>query len=528
MNFAFLFLLIFLSSNLFAQQYGIEKKDRVTALLESGRMKEVEEVIRKEEKADKENSAYIFKLKSQLAFYRGDYNAAVSWIKKAYALSRKDKAVENMFLYYSAVKENTADFIQKESDHFMVRTKGKDIILQDYIIECMEQSYKVLGGLFEHYPYEKVVIEVYPDKDQFSLSSTLSPEMLERSGAIGICKFHRLMILSPRALLMGYRWQDALSHEFIHMLINHVSEFNTPLWLHEGTARYYDLLWRTEPGEKPEYMTEGVRAHLLKAVKDNTLIPFKRMHPSMVYLDSQDEVSLAFAEVSSMVDFILSQYRDDAIIRILKGFSKNSLEKNFKKILGKDAFSLEKMWIKHMKSLPQQEDKGAIGEKYIFDTSRDEIDEYVGADVRGHVRLGDKFRKNKRFSVALLQYNKALESEPENPVILTKLSRCFIALGRGKEAEEKLTLAVTKNPNYVTSHVLMGDLLFKEGRFNEALPYYKEANAINPFNPYIHKNMGKIYLNLDNKNFARRELSIASYLLPSDLELQHILSTLRE
>jgi len=510
-----------------AHQYGMEDKNSVYALLESGRMDNVEALIEKERK-NPTNKTQIFRLTSLLEFYRGNYNEAVDAVKQALSIDPGDQDLSNIFLYYRAVRGNANGFIQKESEHFIIRAKDKDIILLDYTIECMERSYEVLGKAFQHYPDNKIIVEIYPDKEQFSLASTLSPETLKRSGAIGICKFHRLMILSPRALLMGYRWMDALSHEFTHMMVNHVSGFNTPLWLHEGIARYHETQWRTGPDEKIEFLSRGARARLMEAVKDDTLIPFKRMHPSLVYLKNQDEVGLAFSEVSSMVSFIISEYGDDAVVRILQGYEKNNQKKNFKKVFGKSESKLEKKWVRHMQALPQDINKGALGEKYVFDTSADEIDEFVGADVRGKVRLGDKFRKMKRYNVALIQYEHALEKEPENPVVLTKLARCLNEMNRHTEMEEKLRIAVAKNPHYPTAYVLLADYLYKEERLSEALPLYKEANAINPFNPYIHKNMGLIYMHIKDNVSAIIEFKAASILLPSDIEISHILNSLNQ
>ncbi len=55
---------------------------------------------------------------------------------------------------------------------------------------------------------------------------------------MGICKFNKLMIISPRALSFGYRWLDSLSHEYLHYAIVALSNNQAPIWLHEGMARF--------------------------------------------------------------------------------------------------------------------------------------------------------------------------------------------------------------------------------------------------------------------------------------------------
>ncbi|MFH1379611.1 MAG: tetratricopeptide repeat protein [bacterium] len=521
--YVFIFIL-FCAYIVHGHQYGMDGKNEVVGLLESGRMHEVEQRIKNEEDINPQNKGYINELKSHLAFYRGAYAESVNYMHQASIASPQDESLAHSLLFYTVIQQNANDFIQQETEHFVLRFKGKDIILESYMAEALELSFSVLTALFKTIPEEKIVVEVYPNKEEFSIASTLTEETLKRSGAIGICKFHRLMILSPRALLMGYRWMDALSHELIHLLINQVSRFNTPLWLHEGIARYYELTWRCDQENPLDYLTSGTRAQLMDAVHNDTLIPFKRMSPSMVYLKNQDEVSLAFSEVSNMIEYISTQYHKDAPIQLLEGLQINEQKNNFKKILGISEKALEKKWKKYLQSLPYEGNKGAIEETYIFEESIDEIQSFVGADVQGKVRLGDKFRKSGRYNVALIQYKEALEKEPENPIILTKYARCLSQLNKGEEENEALEKAIKSNPNYVTSYVLLAGYLYKAGLAEEALKYYREANAINPFNPIIHKNMGKIYLKIKDNKAAQKELSAAGVLLPNDPEIKKLLT----
>ncbi|MBD3271304.1 MAG: hypothetical protein GF384_02050 [Elusimicrobia bacterium] len=497
----------------FAHQYGMEDKNWVGAMLESGRFKELREIVAAYESSDdSEKKFQSILLRAQLAFYQGDYSTAVGTLATARDSRIQDQTWKNLLSFYEMVRRNTEGFEEYESEHFIVRAQDVDRILMGYAAECLEQTYRVLGAYFNEFPDEKIIVEIFPDKDSFSRSSTLSPETLERSGAIGICKFHRLMILSPRALLMGYRWLDALSHEYTHLLINHASYFNAPLWLHEGIARYFELTWRSDPEKPLDFLTSAARAQLMDAVQNNALIPIERMHPSLVYLDNQEEVSLAFSEVSSMVDFILDRYGRDSIARLLNGFRTYKQKKNFKKILNISESKLEKKWISHIQSLPDAEYAGALGERYVFDTSADEIEQFIGADARGKVRLGDKFRKTGRLNVALIQYTGALAIEPENPIILTKTARCLDAMGKHDEMKEKLSEAIAHSPNYPTAYILLAERLYKENQMPEARDLFIHANAINPFNPIIHIRLKKIYEALGDLEKSQTENRIISIL----------------
>ena len=86
------------------------------------------------------------------------------------------------------------------------------------------------------------------------------------------------MITSPKALARGYSWLDTLAHEFIHLIISEKSKNTVPIWLHEGLAKYSESLWYGEAGLALEPASENL---LADATKDNDLVTFEEMHPSM-------------------------------------------------------------------------------------------------------------------------------------------------------------------------------------------------------------------------------------------------------
>ena len=86
------------------------------------------------------------------------------------------------------------------------------------------------------------------DSDVLPGFESRRPRDIEVSGAIGICKFNKIMLLSPRNLARGYRWTDALSHEYIHYIVVQLSHNRAPIWLHEGIAKYFESAWRLPSG----------------------------------------------------------------------------------------------------------------------------------------------------------------------------------------------------------------------------------------------------------------------------------------
>ncbi len=158
-------------------------------------------------------------------------------------------------------------------------------------------------------------VEIFPTTATFYPASSLSSRDIEVSGAIGICKFNKIMLLSPRNLARGYRWTDALSHEYIHYIIVQLSHNRAPIWLHEGIAKYFESAWRLPQGAWLDRRSESLLAH---ALRHNSFVGFKNMDPSLVKLDTTYQVQLAYAEASSAIDFIVQQRGAEGLLGVLQ------------------------------------------------------------------------------------------------------------------------------------------------------------------------------------------------------------------
>lgn len=522
--FAFYFLLFV------GQSYTLEETTKIDRLLESGEIKQVKELV---EKRFSFGSVHYNFLLAKIYFYQGDYLKAKEKLGQALAQQPQEKKLQEIYKFYSAVYEKNKDFQEYESEHFRLRLKPEDEILKDYALEGLEKIYQNIGKEFNCFPKEKILVEIYESKENFLLASTLSEKEVETSGAIGICKFNRLMIISPRLLAFGYRWLDSLSHEYVHYLVNRLTLSHCPLWLHEGIAKYFDRKWLEEVSTSTQftYFTPAYENLLANAYRENKLISFSRMSPSLVKLNSQEEVSLAFAQVSHTVDYLLRNYGKEKFLLLLNELKTTENEDiAFQKIYGLTQERIEKDWQNSLKKAEMKTYPGASLEKikFISETTADEVEEFVGADLRGHIRLGDKFRQRGKYEAALAQYESALKKEPHNPLILSKIAKVYLALNKKEEAEKNLLKAIRTNPNYGPNYFHLANLYLSEKKYKEAEENYNEYLQINPFDPYLHKNLGFLYSELDELPKAKREFLIAKRLLPYDLEVQSMLNWLEK
>ncbi len=444
-------------------------------------------------------------LKSKIYFYEGNY-------KQSLEILERNNFKGAFKTYIKDLYKTTKGFIIFESKHFKLRLSKKDIILKDYTISTLEKAYIEVGNDLDFYPKKKVLVEIYPDDASFQFASTLSRKQIENSGAIGICKFNKIMIISPRMLLFGYQWRDALTHEYTHYLIGKITHLNIPLWFNEGIAKYEETRWRSS---ESLYLSSLYKNYILNARKDNEWIDFQDMSKGMPNLNNIKEVILAFAEVSNAVDFFIRKFGKESLKRVLKEFSQTSPDRAFKKITGKSIKDFTKMWKRYISSLNIIGAPEVRPNRYTLKKkAQDYISEFVEKKARDNVRLGDRFLKMGKLEVSLIEYRKALKNDVDNPYILNQIGKIYVLRQNLEKAKQIFLKVIEKNPDFSPSHMHLGDIYFKENNFDKAIKHYKQCININPFIPSIHKNLAQIYFYLEDTLNASKEIHIYKTLLP--------------
>ncbi|MCL4245621.1 MAG: hypothetical protein KJ002_10900, partial [Candidatus Dadabacteria bacterium] len=226
-------------------------------------------------------------LKAIVEFYKGDYEKAGEYAGMVLENSKNEDKGQGFVGFIAHAAKNMPGWKEVASDNFVVRyAHPKDLVVAELGKDVLEKSRFEIGLDLETYPEGPVLIEIYPDLESFTIASTLPPENVETTGVVGICKFNRIMILSPRLLPKGYTWADTLAHEYTHYLVFLKSENTVPVWLHEGIAKFEEARWREE---KRNVLTPFYETILADALERDSLVPIEKMHPSLAMLSSARE-----------------------------------------------------------------------------------------------------------------------------------------------------------------------------------------------------------------------------------------------
>ncbi len=469
-----------------------------------------------ESQADRAHADYYSAI---VEFHKGNYKEAGEYADQA--LSSDAFNLDKGFItFISKAGETAPEFEEYRTDNFIIRyADPRDRVLAEYGKDVLEKSRYEIGLDLKTYPEEPVIVEIYPDMESFTLASTLSSSSVETTGVVGICKFNRIMILSPRLLPRGYTWADTLAHEYVHYLVFLKSGNTVPVWLHEGIAKFQEKRWKEK---KADVLSPFYETMLAGALEKDELVPIEKMHPSLALLDSAAEAQLAFAQAGTTISYLVDNWGGDALVELILQIKEtNDYKAAISNVTGMDFDTFYQSWKDDLHSKELEEKITDLKVKGVRisnnqDESDDDSEDLVDIDdkrARDHTRLGDLLRMRGRVSSSAYEYEKALQYDPSSPIITTRLASSLTSSGKADKAREVIDPVLEIYPDYIGLHMILGKIFMEKGNLSKAEEAFQTAIAINPFDPVIHDSLIYIYEEQGKKQSAEREREILNILL---------------
>lgn len=441
-------------------------------------------------------------LRARVEFMKGNYERSWKLLRR---VGDNFSQVKEFKTHVDATRRASQNFISKETKHFIFRfEEGPDEILIHRAEEVLEMSYQVLGKILNYYPEEKVLVEFYPDREPFSHISPLTLKDILTSGTVALCKYNRIMMISPGSLVRGFNWMDTLSHEYVHYLLTKKSRNHLPLWMQEGVAKFLESRWRQEE----QYLSPIMETVLSKALNNDYRVPLEAMMPSFAKLKTAEDVQLAYAEVSSMMEYLTTIKGLDVLPNILESLSSGAeFENIFLQYAGQDLIEFQKNWEAWAKQLTYKSIPGIKSLPIEFKNrkgiERNKPRMLVSRKTRDFAFLADILKSRDHFKAAIIEYQKALHaSSTHSPILFNKLAATYLQTQNYDEAELLLKKSLEYFPDFHTSLVNMGELYFSRQDYETGRVYFEKAVRINPFNPFVHMRLILVY---DKLGLAREK-----------------------
>jgi len=303
----------------------------------------------------------------------------------------------------------------------------------------------------------------------------------------------------------------------MHYLIVKLTANKAPIWFHEGLAKYEETGWRNGPS----YLSPLYRTLLARALSNQKLIGFEQMEPSLISLETPEEVQLAYAQAASAIEFIIARAGQGGLQEIMKRmttYPHRGASDPIRDVLSLQFNEFEMKWKEHLSSQRLKEVAGTMVRPYKIkegkaDEERLDMEEIKSLVARNRTHLGDLLKERGRIAAAAQEYRRALSETQDSVPVMNRLSGVLLEMDRNEEALELLRRASDLSPDHPTIFTRLGDVYLKLKDFKKAKEAFQESIQINPFNPVIHQGLAKVYEATGDPGAALREREIARRLL---------------
>jgi tetratricopeptide (TPR) repeat protein len=451
----------------------------------------------------------------RLLFCEGEAEAAASLLRAAIEEAKAElgwKAFRNRVEATASVLGGMRRVVGPSGRFAFFFRPGVDELLVSYADEALERQRQALEGLLGSGPGFVVQVVIAPDEASLADLSGLTTEQIERTGTVGVTKYGRIQILSPRRLATGYPWLETLAHEITHVFVSRASRDEAPIWLHEGLAKLLEQRWKGVPLAPllPE------EAYLLdRASREGRLIPLRRLHPSIAHLPSQEDAALAYAETASMVRYVFERSGEDGIKKLLEGLAGGStMDLALEAAAKLDMKRLQRWWRQEVVGTRQTPapvvQLMAKRFKRGRTTAGGTLESLLEPEARKLLRIGDLLRLRGHLEAAVYEYRQAAQFIPSpTPALTDRLAACLLELNRAAEAESMLREITELYPNHATAHVQIGQTYEALNKAEEAQSAYLHAVGLSPFHPALHCALGKLLERTKSAGAARAQENCA-------------------
>ena len=440
----------------------------------------------------------VLRLAGLVRFHRGDYARAVGRLEASLAARPLGEDDDRGFLLDLArsTRDATEGFVEARSDdgRFVVlHAPGRDQTLVPYALEAMRRADDALIAELGFRMPGPVRLELFGSAAELAKVSTLTEDAIARTGTIALCKWDKLMVTSPRALLRGYPWMDTIAHEYVHLVLSRASRDKAPVWLQEGVAKFLERRWR-EPAARP-HLGPAMEAILHRAAREGRLIPFERIHPSIALLPSQEDAALAFAQVATFVARFYEEHGANGLRAAIAAIAEGTdARRAIADVAGTTFEQLEQRWREGLRAAPPARDAPRLIPRRLRGGETDEVAETseVSEVARRSLRLGDLLWARRRFGAAAVEYGRAHDRAPDDPIVASRLARAALEAGDAARAVEVLEPLAVRYADHAPTQALLARGRRLRGDVAGAREAARAAIQLNPFDPMPHCDLALI------------------------------------
>lgn len=360
-----------------------------------------------------------------------------------------------------------------------------------YAIALARESIEVFTRRYGFELREPVVIEMYPDHEDFAVRTAGMPGI----GILGATFGYVIAMDSPSARPTDqFQWGTTLWHEMAHVFTLEASQHLVPRWFSEGVSVYEE--WRSGPNP-------GVRIPMsvYQAMNDDRFLPISQLDEGFIRPTYPEQVIVSYMQAGLVCQFIDQQLGSGKLKNMLSAYTQGMT-------------TVEAI-------------ESALGYKTErFDEEFAEFVQFAHGAFLGELDRWHELQAHASQQLAAGDWDGVIESatemlglhagyvESDSPYLM--LAKAYDALGAREQAIEAMERFRSKG-GYDPNALKQGSEWLREsGRKQDAIEALRSINLVQPLDTELHLTLGDWLLEAGNATEALQEFEIALARNPHD------------
>ena len=370
-------------------------------------------------------------------------------------------------------------------------------VLGPYVFDLLSTALPIYVERYQFHPTEPIVIELYPNHDDFAVR-TLGEPMI---GPLGITFGYLFAMDSPSAKTAGaFHWGSVLWHELSHVFSLEASGSRVPRWFSEGLATFEE--WNSGPANRYQ-----IPSNVFEAMSEDRFLPVRDLDSGFLRPSYENQVIVSYNQAGLVCDFIASKWGPDIFSPMLQAYkNRATTDEVFEEVLDINTFAFDRQFRDYVDDL--------------FGDVVSKFDAWVG--LRNNIGVN---AAAENWEMVIATGNQALNIYPDYTEYDSVYQPMAIAYAKLQDRESELTLLENYfnrggyNPVALSRLV---ELLQEQDRNELEHQVLEYLRWVAPFEEKLHRNLAASYTRLDDSENAILEYNILLDTGTQDVASAHL------
>jgi hypothetical protein len=406
-------------------------------------------------------------------------------------------------------------------------------VLRPYVVDLVRSSIETFSSRYAFEPAQPVVVELYPEHDDFAVRTSGLPGI----GLLGVTFGYVVAMDSPSGRTDNdFHWGTTLWHEMAHVFTLEATDHLVPRWFSEGVSVFEEWTTGPLPGRQ-------IPLHVIDMMAHGRFLPIADLDGGFIRPSYPNQVIVSYMQAGLACQFIAQRWGQEGLVDMLARFRAGddtvaALETG----LGMPAESFDREFAAYIDAefgsllagladwKTQQAQIQAAAEQQDWEAVLAATEPAI-ALFPAYVEGDSAYLAQARALQALDRRGDAIEAlrayrrhGGHDAQSLLRLADWLQDAGEQSESVAVLRDLLMVTPLNDEVHADLGDRLLAEGQAAAALREYQALAALNPHDmAAVHYRLATAYRQLNDPARVREHLLYALEIAPNYREAQQML-----